>query len=513
MDGAAHGGVAAGAQRRPHRALAARVNTFLFRHHRGFGVVCCVALMAWGASGVLHPLIGRLGPQAAATAPPPARLDLHALPEPGEVLRRAGIRQAAGLRLVALTDTVGPRLAWQVSLPGAHARRYLDAADGTPVHDGDVRYAIALARHYSGQPQGAVKRVRLVERFDDDYLPVNRLLPVYRVDFDRPDGLRAYVETSPPRLARLTDDGTAQLGRLFRMLHDWSFLDRAEGLPSGLRVGLQSLLLAATLASAVSGLWMYGFLWRRGTLDRQRRPLRRWHRGVGIAVSVSALGFAASAQWRLLADGAPSAPVRAEDAADLSHLRLPEALRQGLWDSVELGGLDAAPYYRVMAAGHAAAQPAHGHAARLLDATTGTQDDDAERRHALRLAARFSGLDAARLREATPLTRFDGEYRFSHRRLPVWRVASDAPGAAAWYVEPRSGMLAAAIGTPQRLEGWSFRHLHMFHWLDFAGRNVRDAALALFGFGNLVVAALGLWLFLRRYGRRGPPAQRRAGPV
>ncbi len=360
-----------------------------------------------------------------------------------------------------------------MTLPGAAGQRYLDAADGAPVDDGDARYAVALARHYSGQLHGAVKRVRLVTRFDDDYLPGNRLIPVYRVDFDRPDGLRAYVETSPPRLARLTDDGTARLGRLFRVLHDWSFLEQAQAL----RVGLLSLLLAATLASAVSGLWMYGFLWRRGTLDRRRRPLQRWHRVVGLIVSVSALGFAASAQWRLLADDPPAAPVRAAHlpplAADLSWLRLPEALRQGLWDSVELGGLDAVPYYRVMAAGH------HGRAARTLDAATGTQDDDAERRHALRLAARFSGLDEARLREAVPVTRFDGEYRFSQRRLPVWRVASDVPGAATWYVEPTSGVLAAAVGRWQRLEGWSFGHLHMFHWLDFAGRNVRDAALAL----------------------------------
>jgi len=129
MDGTAQAGLAAGAEGRPRRAFAARLNTFLFRHHRWFGVVSCVALMAWGASGVLHPLIGRLGPQAATMAPPPARLELHALPEPGELIRRAGIRQAAGCGWWALTDGGQPRQAWQVTLPGAAGQRYLDAAD------------------------------------------------------------------------------------------------------------------------------------------------------------------------------------------------------------------------------------------------------------------------------------------------------------------------------------------------------------------------------------------------
>lgn len=500
---------------RSRRTRLERLNTFLFRYHRWFGVVCCVALMAWGASGVLHPLIGRLAPRAATMAPPPARLDLHALPEPGELLRRAGIDQVAGLRLVTVADAARPLQAWQVTLPGAARRHYLDATDGTPVHDGDARYAVVLARHFSGQPHSAIKSVRLVTRFDDDYLPGNRLLPVYRVDFDRPDGLRAYVDTSPPRLARLTDDSTAQLRRLFRVLHDWSFLDQAQAL----RVGLLSLLLAATLASAASGLWMYGFMWRRGTLGRRHRPLQRWHRVVGLAVSVSALGFAASAQWRLLANDPPAAPRRAGGAMAVASLALPPALRQGSWRSVALVRCGDGLCYRVQAGGsHDSGIAGHHHGAaappaRYLDAASGRRLAGAERRHAVWLAGRFSGLADAQLQAVAPVTRFDGEYGFMNKRLPVWRVAYDTPDAAAFYVEPESGTLAAEVRRPDRLEGWSFNHLHMFHWLDFAGRDLRDAVLALFGFGNLSVAVLGLWLFLRRYGRRGPPAQLGAGSV
>ena len=61
--------------------------------------------------------------------------------------------------------------------------------------------------------------VTRLEQLDDDYLSINRLLPVYRVDFLRDDGLRAYVETSPPRLAALVDDTKATLGWLFRVIH------------------------------------------------------------------------------------------------------------------------------------------------------------------------------------------------------------------------------------------------------------------------------------------------------
>jgi len=44
-----------------------------------------------------------------------------------------------------------------------------------------------------------------------------------------------------------------------------------------------------------------------------------------------------------------------------------------------------------------------------------------------------------------------------------------------------------------------FLHLELETALDFAGKNVRDFIMATFGLGNLLVAILGLWMFLRRY--------------
>ena len=90
-------------------------------------------------------------------------------------------------------------------------------------------------------------------------------------------------------------------------------------------------------------------------------------------------------------------------------------------------------------------------------------------------------------------------YGFLNKRLPVWRVEYDTPDHLAYYVETATNSLASVVRDAVRAEGWSFSFLHKYHWLDFAGKDVRDLVMGLFGFGNLLIAVLGLWMFTRRY--------------
>ena len=488
---------------------------WLFRNHRWFGVVACVAVMTWAASGVMHPIMSRLNPQPVNAQAPQTPPLLHGALTPSEVLTRAGIKEISSLRVLAWKDVSY----YQVDIAGQNTRRYFEVNSGQELPDGDAHYAEFLARHfvYGEQGKGKVTGITQLEQFfDDDYLSVNRLLPVFRVNFASGEGLRAYIETSPPRLASLVDDTKATLSWLFRVIHQWDFLSNWDNT----RMALMTVLLTVALLSALSGIWMYGFLWRRDTLKNSHQQLRRWHRGIGIAVSLSTLLFTISGAWHLLGSERRDVPTMLVSPISTAGLILPDSVRHSNWGKISVVKMDGHIYYQLTGAAEntQSAIGEHDHSAKpdVAKSVVKTQSSiqtiyaqagnggivaDAERRHAAGLAGKYSGLPDAQITAISLVSKFEGEYGFVNKRLPVWRVDYATPDHLSYYVETNSGALATTVRDNARAEGWIFSYLHKFHWLDFAGKNMRDIVSALFALGNLIVAVLGLWMFTRRYVR------------
>src|SRR6202000_2257295 len=70
-----------------------------------------------------------------------------------------------------------------------------------------------------------VTNVSLVSAFDNEYKSINRLLPVYKVSFDRADGIRVYVETTQDRFSFAMDNRRAVFDEIFRLFHTCGWLD------------------------------------------------------------------------------------------------------------------------------------------------------------------------------------------------------------------------------------------------------------------------------------------------
>jgi len=485
----------------------ARLTGWIFRYHRWFGVVSCLVVMMWGASGVMHPIMSRINPTPVNMQPPQAVPMLHVAKSPADVLAQVGIAEVSALRVMAWNGVSY----YQVSVPGQNRRRYFEVNSGAELADGDAQYAEYLARYFIADQQSRLRRVSLLEHFDDDYLDINRLLPVYRVDFQRDDGLRVYVETSPPRVSALVDDRKAMLGSLFRWMHNWGFMHDQNTL----RRVLISVFLFAAMLSALSGIWMYGFMWRRSTLHAHHAPLRRWHRSVGIVVSFTALLFVVSAEWHLLgSERRGILPVLAA-AIPAHQLVLPVSVQHGMWGKINVMSVNGEALYQLQAAqqnsamsnvtgggehDHSVVKPNPKSLAKTVyvDAA-GKIVDEGVKSHAIWLAGQFCGRDASEVKDTGMVVKFEGEYGFLNKRLPVWRVEYDTPDHLACYVETTTNSLATVVRDTERAEGWSFSYLHKYHWLDFAGKDVRDLVMGLFGFGNLLIAVLGLWMFTRRY--------------
>lgn len=243
----------------------------LARWHRRLALWLALPVLAWSLTGLLHPLMSRWQPSAAERQPPatmlaaPAGLSWSDYPAPARVL--PGELRLRELRAL----TWQGRGYWLLQRPSGGIS-YVDARDGRPV-DIERELVITLARHYTGERQAAVSLSR-VTGFSDEYPAVNRYLPVWRVAFDRPDGLVAFIEPRGLLLAGLTDTWKTRFTGLFGNLHSWKWLGSEP-----VRDAAMTLVLVSIVVLVLSGLLRARQAGgRRPVLRRcasRRRPISR----------------------------------------------------------------------------------------------------------------------------------------------------------------------------------------------------------------------------------------------
>ncbi|WP_189461675.1 PepSY-associated TM helix domain-containing protein [Jeongeupia chitinilytica] len=454
----------------------------LTRWHRRLALPAGVAVLLWGLSGVMHPIMSALSPQPqrpapAATLPAgfvPVKPDLH-----------GPVRE---LRLASFAG----RPAWQW-LPADGAQRdWADAQTGLAIADADRAEAERLARAFAGDASSPVARITPVSTFGGDYPAMNKILPVWRVEFARGDGLTAFVDTGEARLSTLTDDRKRALMGAFVLLHSWAWASEP------LRLTGISVLLGGGLLTVIGGLALWLVRRRAATLKPGQPRLRRWHRGLGVAVGVAGAMLIGSGLIHLhfARAQAPALPAPLLGAVP-PLVTVPDgALRLS---AVRVG--DRFAWLFAAAAPVSGDEHQHHHAPAVPGGLprywSGSTELDLAQQHALMLAER-AGAPAGAAATISLVTQFGGEYGFFQKRLPVYRVDYAAPGKPAYYVEPATGAFSARIDDRDRLEGYVFAYLHKWHWLDGLGKTTRDVLLAGFAAANVVAATLGLTLWWRR---------------
>ena len=503
--------------------------------HHALGLLTCLGVLLWGLSGVTHPIMSRLQPRPAVFFPPPQAIQLNQGKDLSEILQRYQLNSIP-LSRVGVAQIAGQAY-YRIAAADTQPARYFSLADGVELIAGDQLFAQALARHYSGRREAEIVSTELVTTFGGDYHPVNRLLPVWRVQFAGDDGLRAFIDTDQARLATLVDNTRHTLSTWFRFGHNWSFL---EGSPA-LQIAVMTGILLTGLFSAGSGVYFY-FRMRKSAAQRlANKPLARWHRRLAILVAFSTFTFMVSALfhlWMTYQRDQHSLPKthRVFDlkSFDSSHWKkLLIALNGQALGRLNLVALpdNQLVWLAQFASPHGASGPraqvaamakspehdehaehrkpassnpelknkAAGFTPKVLviDAFTGEAQVEGGLAVAKSLAMQASGLATAQIKEAVWVTKFAGEYGFINKRLPVVKVAFDAPDNPRYYIEPATASLAAVVNDLDALEGKSFAYLHKWHFTD-EGKDLRDFLLALFAFMNVVIAIVGSVLYFRR---------------
>lgn len=353
-----------------------------------------------------------------------------------------------------------------------------------------------------------VSNVSMVHAYDHEYKSINRLLPVYRVSFDRPDGIRVYVETTQDRFSFAMDNRRAVFDEIFRLFHTWGWLDF---LGKG-RLAVEMLVALTALFTAVLGIYIFFTTRSPRVPGNGMVKARRNHRYTAIAAALFTLLWTFSGSFHAFSkfrddvrDNYFVSTHFSVDAARFDLSRLQSLCPRSI-TNISLVGMEGTIYWRIamlpekvamhkdlMKDGRAAMPPII-----YVDVSDYSVLPDGDKRYAAWMATEFSRRPAGEIRSVSPVTAFGDEYNFTDKRLPVWKVSYDGGGHEKWYVETSSGRLASKVDDKALIEGYSFSVFHKHHFMDWGGKTVRDISTMFWVFMQIVLVSIGLILWFKR---------------
>lgn len=466
-----------------------------YQWHRVLGLTALVPVIFWTLSGLSHPFMSNWFrpsiPQEIFR--PLTQEQMKPLLSLQQVMDQNHILQ---LRNFSLVNFEGATF-YQVQQRDS-TYQYYSASNGSLLPGGDKRYAIYLARYFTGDQTSAIGSAELQTVFDGQYQPINHLLPVWKIALNRPDGMDVYIETSQSRMGTFNNHTRKVFLWLFDQFHTWRFLAWLGG--ERFRIMVLLLIVVVMTLSLISGLTVYGLLWKRFKELKQKREangaadkrfIHRFHRQIGLIVSFVMFTFVISGGFHLWVKLYHLQPAQRQYAQlftrqqlGRSNLQLPvpdSTIRRVALvkfnDSVYYQVLDKKKQIRYFRAQDHQLLP-HGDAVFATYLANFYHDTPADGQPAI-----------------SQVKQFDNEYGFINKRLPVEKI--NYPNGENWYIETSTSKLATKVSGIDRAEGLSFIFLHKYFGMTWAGKNIRDIVSMLAALGVLAVSLFGFASFLK----------------
>ena len=512
-----------------------KIKQHMYKWHRTIGLITIIPVIFWTLSGLMHPFMAHFfKPEIAHEKLEQKIIDesqLHFSIQ--EVLQKNSLIEFKNFRIVSFDNATF----YQVKTIKGDLL-YFDASNAKKLENGDQKYAEWLARYFLDDEKSTVKKSEIVTKFTSQYKYVNRYLPVYKLSFDRPDTMEVYVETSSSKLATYNPTSRQWFIWFFDTFHNWSFVDAITN--NSIRIITMFFLLSIIGFSALSGILIYGLLWKQFKKTDNLAPkkgLRKYHRQIGIWVSLFTLTFAFSGAYHATTKWTPytlsqmvyeptfetkEIPIQ-NNALDLDWTRFQNASIISLNDTT---------YFRCQLLEKAKFKTSKTDPDSkwnkkdekkseviYINAQTNKITPNIDLQYAEFLAYYFTdgapkaaccemaessdepkiALEDTKLLESKVLTDFNSrEYGFVNKRLPVVKLAYDTPEKTTYFIETATSRLAAVVKNSDMVEGYSFAIFHKYLFMDWAGKNIRDLTMVLAALTILIVSILGFLLFLRK---------------
>ena len=208
--------------------------------HRWLGLAFSLSALLASFSGVLHQVMTwtQDPPPKAIPNGPEVPVDSVRIPLAQAVqavpTASSGVR-AVNLRMIAGEPT------YVVWTREAKAPAYVSGTTGKVVADRDEVFAGEIATRFLGGT--SVRKTAVLTAFDSEYLPIFRILPVYRMETGDAAGTRVYVSTMTESVTRFTDHRRQLEANVFSYLHKLSFIPNKALRDGVLVVGTAGIFL------------------------------------------------------------------------------------------------------------------------------------------------------------------------------------------------------------------------------------------------------------------------------
>ncbi len=480
--------------------------------HKWLGWTGGLALLFVAISGITHPLMTWTGPKAASFFPPQVKVSSKHAAQIPKILRQNKIDKAIMVKVIPSKE--GALL--QVTQSNEAPRRYFDISTGVEKSNYDIKQAVWLARYYSGLKSTPIKTITFQTEFTSAYPWVNRLLPVYRVEFETSDNKTTFIYTELGALAGITNSWKTSVQSVFRTFHSWAWLDDFEYA----RIILMMLLLLSLLGMAITGIVLIFMIKKRSILEGRRK----WHRVLSFAIWLPLLLFTTSGIYHLLQYsfgdnhrglklGQPinlSASKFGDDFTWLDNFKGQAFNSLSLVEGTLKVNDSPSLLYRISIPkgkqGQAISRSKRFKGmvtekqAFYFDALTGEKSTLTDKDMVQHIAKSHLGFSEKLLQQTTLVTHFGPHYDFRNKRLPVWQLDFNTPQGDKLFIDPATGMLVDRLVNLERYEGYSFSFLHKWNFLaPFIGREKRDIIISVILIAAIGFTVLGyLMLFKRR---------------
>lgn len=497
----------------------------IYRWHRITSLIVAIPVLLWTFSGFLHPVMNMFKPQLMNQTLPKTVIDTTKIKiSPDAALKKHHITEFRNFRIIELYGA----FYYQVQQPGKDSLTYISCYNAQMLPRGDQQYAAYLAQRFLSDPNGGGKTdhhgasanlltlakrhssmnmrlntnitdVQLVTSFNKEYKSSNVLLPVHRIQFERDDHLRLYIETSTGKLSAAIDDKRSWFISFFAVTHSWSFLNN-WGAIKHILIGFLSLTCFFT---SLSGFFVYNIMKKK---NHKSSGSRSWHRVMGNIFVATTLLYSFSGAWHSL-HKLNSAEYKNKQLQTVfntnefhnSHNSFKHVFNKH--DSllnVSVVKMYDNNYWQVSVLKQKKIQK------KYFTVNGFDELPDGDEAYGRYLATVFSGRSPNLIRDSRPLNKFNDRYSMMNKRLPVVEVSF---GKENYYIETSTGYLSAIASSSDKAERFSFSNLHMHHyWEDWfgkkIGRPVKNIFLIASTLGLLTLAMTGLMMYRARVRKR-----------
>lgn len=525
----------------------------VFPMHRRISVLIALPVILWALSGFLHPIMTNIRPKVATQFYQPPLVDTTKFPI--SIYQALAQNKIDSIEWYRLTEMHSKGF-YQIKMLQESELIYISGQSGKILKNGDDLYARYLAKIFlEGQRTnnsdsinqnidlnqsklsldaseccsqvtdeilldtiGAnIENVEVIQEFSGEYRDINRLLPVYKVQFDRPDGIRIYIETAADRFAYAVDDNRALADLFFTTFHNLGWLDFLGRFKYVITV----LIMSAAFFTSILGLYIF-FTTKSKVINKNSiSKTRYYHRITSLSFSLFTLLFTFSGAFHAIVKLTPDTRhlyfhkqsiskdelniiwsdlyERMDSSFSLSNIKPLKFQNKLFWQTtgfskkIHTSNDKQVDKPKDLMKSMKVIPPIVNY----YQANSYDLLPEGEKEYSTFLASTFRNNFNERPAYLTQIVKFEGEYGFVNKRLPVWKVAYKSNSNERYYVETKSGTLAAHINDKDLIEGYSFAILHKHHFMDWAGKSARDFSTMFWAGGVIAISIIGLILWWR----------------